>query len=171
MVDFRMNAMEYFISPISIADRESVMDIFNFYVEHSFAAYPDKKLPYAAFDRFLQISEGYPAGTARDANGNVVGFGMLKAHSPMPAFSRTAEVSYFIHPDHTGKGLGRMLLGYLEKGAVEQRITTILASISSLNTGSIAFHERNGFMTCGLFRKVGQKHGQEFDTVWMQKML
>jgi len=166
-----MNVMEYAIGPISNEDRTSVIDIFNYYVEHSFAAYPDKRLPYEAFDRFLQMSGGFPTGTIRDRNGMVAGFGMLKAHSAMSVFSRTVEWSCFIHPDHTGKGLGRKLLDYLEKGAVEQGITSILASISSLNTGSIAFHERNGFTACGLFRKVGQKHGQEFDTVWMQKML
>lgn len=163
--------MEYAISPISHEDREPIIDIFNHYVEHSFAAYPDRKIPYEAFDRLLQLSHGLPTGTVRDPDGKVVGFGMLKAYSPIPAFSRTAEVTCFIHPDHTGKGLGKQLLDHLEQGAIGQGITTILASISSLNPGSIKFHDRHGFLPCGLFRKVGEKHGKEFDIVWMQKML
>jgi len=163
--------MKYSIDPISSEDREPIIEIFNYYVEHSFAAYPDRTLPYEAFDRFLQMSDGYPAGTLRDQHGTVVGFGMLKAHSPMPVFSRTAEATCFIHPDHTGKGLGKQLLDYLVNGSIEQGITTILASISSLNPGSIAFHERNGFIPCGRFSNVGKKHGQVFDIVWMQKML
>lgn len=146
------------------------MDIFNYYVENSFAAYPENKLPYEAFDMFLQMSSGFPTGSIRDQNGKIVGFGMLRTHNPMPTFSRTAEVTYFIHPDHTGVGLGKMLLSYLEKGAVEKGITNILASISSLNPRSIEFHQKNGFRECGRFRKVGKKNGQEFDTVWMQKM-
>jgi phosphinothricin acetyltransferase len=89
----------------------------------------------------------------------------------MPTFSRTAEVTYFIHPDHTGKGLGKLLLGFLEKGAVEKGITNILANISSLNPRSIEFHQKNGFIKCGRLRNVGKKNGQEFDTVWMQKRL
>jgi len=129
------------------------------------------KIANQAFDMFLQMSNGFPRGTIKDQNGKIVGFGMLRTHNPMPAFSQTAEVTYFIHPDHTGKGLGKMLLGYLERGAVERGITNILANISSLNPDSIKFHQKNGFMECGRFRKVGKKKGREFDTVWMQKML
>ena len=163
--------MEYSIRPIADEDRESIMDIFNHYVESSFAAYPENKLPYEAFDMLLQMSNGFPRGSIKNRQGETVGFGMLRAHNPMPTFSQTAEVTYFIHPDHTGKGLGKMLLGFLEKGAVEKGIVNILANISSLNPNSIQFHQKNGFIECGRFKKVGKKKGREFDTVWMQKML
>jgi len=46
--------MKYSISQISNEDREQIIDIFNYYVENSFAAYPENKLPYQAFDMFLQ---------------------------------------------------------------------------------------------------------------------
>jgi phosphinothricin acetyltransferase len=163
--------MEYSISPISNEDRESIIDIFNYYVENSFAAYPEKVFPYQAFDMFLQMSDGFPTGSIRDQNGKIVGFGLLRTHNPMPTFSQTAEVTYFIHPNHTGEGLGKMLLGFLEKGAVEKGITNILANISSLNPRSIEFHQKNGFIECGRFRNVGKKNGHVFDTVWMQKKL
>ena len=96
---------------------------------------------------------------------------MLRTYNPMPAFARTAEVTYFIHPDYTGKGLGKMLLDFLEKGAGEKNITNFMANISSLNPGSIRFHQKNGFVECGRFKNIGMKNGQEFDTVWMQKKL
>jgi len=163
--------MEYTITPMPQADREAIMDIFNHYVENTFAAYPENKLPYAAFDMFLQMSQGFPAGSIKDQDGKTIGFGMLRAHNQIPTFSHTAEVTCFIHPDHTGKGIGKMMLDYLETGAREKGITNILANISSLNPGSIRFHQRNGFMECGRFEKVGKKKGQVFDTIWMQKML
>lgn len=166
-----MNIMEYSISPISNEDRKPIIDIFNHYVENSFAAYPENKLPHQAFDMLFQMSNGFPTGSIKNQNSKVVGFGMLRSYNPMPTFSQTAEATYFIHPEHTGKGLGKMLLGSLEKGAVEKGITNILANISSLNPNSIKFHQKNGFTECGRFRKVGKKNGQEFDTIWMQKML
>jgi len=147
------------------------MDILNCYVENSFAAYPEDRLPYQAFDMLLQISEGFPTAVIKGEDGKVVGFGMLRIHNPIPTFSQTAEVTYFIHPDHTGNGLGKMLLDSLEKGAVERGIKHILANISSLNPGSIRFHQKNGFVECGRFKKVVKKNGREFDTVWMQKSL
>jgi len=163
--------MKYALHPFTAEDRHGVMDIFNYYVEHSFAAYPEDKLPYEAFDRFLQMSWGYPSATVKDENGEITGFGMLRAYSPILTFSRTAEVSYFIHPDHTGKGLGKELLDFFAKAGREMGITNILASISSLNEGSIRFHSKNGFIECGRFKGVGEKKGQIFDTIWMQKNL
>lgn len=64
-----------------------------------------------------------------------------------------------------------MLLSSLEKGAAEKGITNILAGISSLKTDSINFHQKNGFIACGRFKKVGKKNNQEVDTIWMKKML
>ncbi len=163
--------MVYSISPISAEDRREIMDIFNYYVENSFAAYLEKKLPYEAFDMFLQVSAGYPTAAVADEKGEIVGFGMLRVHNAMPVFSQTAEVTYFIHPLHASKGIGSLLLGYLERRAREMGIRNILASISSLNPASIAFHLKHGFAECGRFRNVGRKNGRDFDTVWMQKIL
>ena len=161
--------MNYAIRPIKPADREPVMDIFNHYVEYSFAAYPETRLPYAAFDMFMNMAQGYPTGALIDKIGTVVGFGMLRAFNPMPAFSCSAETTNFLHPDHTGKGLGKRLLGHLELGGRELGIATLLANISSLNPGSVAFHAMNGFVECGRFRGVGMKNGRVFDVIWMQK--
>lgn len=58
--------MEYVISPISDGHRESIVDIFNHYVENSFAAYPERRLPYESFDMFLQMSKGYPTESIKD---------------------------------------------------------------------------------------------------------
>ena len=163
--------MDYVMSLISNEDRKSMMDIFNYYVENSYAAYPETKLPYEAFDMFLQMAQGYPTAKVKDKNGRVVGFGLLRSHNPIPAFSKTAEITYFIHPDHTGKGIGTKLLRLLEKEGMQKGITNILANISSLNPRSVDFHKKNGFIECGRFKNVGRKKGKPFDTVWMQKML
>ncbi len=163
--------MEYSFRPIKKEDRESIIDIFNQYIENSFASYRENKFLYQDFDMLLQMSNSCPRVSIIDKNGKIVGFGMLRVHIPMPTFSQTAEVTYFIHPDHTGKGLGKMLLAFLEKSAAEKNITNILANISSLNPKSIEFHQKNGFIECGRFKKVGKIKGKEFDTVWMQKML
>lgn len=163
--------MTYSIEPIVPDDREPIIDIFNYYIENTFAAFPEEKMPYHAFDIFLQMSDGLPAVKITDENSKLVGFGMLRQFNPMPVFSHTAEITYFIDSNQTGKGIGKDLLEFLEKNGRQKGITTLLANISSLNTGSIRFHKRNGFIECGRFVNVGRKKGQMFDTVWMQKML
>jgi phosphinothricin acetyltransferase len=71
----------------------------------------------------------------------------------------------------TGKGLGTVLVTHLIEAGREQGIATVLAGISSRNEGSIRFHERLGFVACGRFREIGEKKGQLFDVVWMQRMV
>lgn len=163
--------MKYTITPMTSTDGDAVMDIFNHYIEHSFAAYRQSRLPVQAFDLFLQSSQGYPSGVIRDETGMILGFGMLRAHKDIPEFSHTAEITYFLHPEYRGRGLGKELLKKLEKEGSEQGITTILAHISSKNPRSIAFHRQNGFRQCGCFQGVGKKYGQDFDVIWMQKIL
>ncbi len=159
------------IAPLAKDSQKEVLDIFNYYVENSFAAYPEQKLPYEFFDHFLKMSEGYPALIATDEQGNILGFGMLRAYNPFPTFSKTAEITYFVKPGYTGKGVGKKILDSLLAEARKKGITSIIASISSLNEGSIAFHKKNGFQECGRLREVGNKKAETFDVLYMQKML
>jgi L-amino acid N-acyltransferase YncA len=159
------------LKPMTNMDRIPVIDIFNYYIENSFAAYPDQKVSYKFFDILLKAGEEYPAIVAKEDTGEVVGFGMLRAYHPFPAFSKTSEISYFIKPEYTRQGVGHRILTHLIHKAEEKGISSILASISSLNEPSIRFHKRNGFIECGRFTKIGQKKGLFFDVVYMQKML
>jgi hypothetical protein len=59
--------MEFILRPILFEDREAIMDVFNYYAENSFAAYPETKLPYQAFDLFLQMSKVRHGLDAEDA--------------------------------------------------------------------------------------------------------
>jgi L-amino acid N-acyltransferase YncA len=158
-------------SPMTASDRVAVIDLFNYYIEHTFAAYPEQKVPYGFFDHFLEACRNYPSLAATLPDGTLAGFGLLRAHTPVPGFLHTAEITYFIRADLTGKGLGSVMLARLEEEGKRRGITTILSSVSSLNEGSIRFHAGHGFTECGRFKKVGMKKGICFDTVWMQKFL
>ncbi|MCX6677796.1 MAG: GNAT family N-acetyltransferase [Methanothrix sp.] len=163
--------MDFTIASVSKEDGKAIIDIFNHYVQSSFAAYPEDRVPYEFFSLFLNMAEGYPFLVARDGEGNVLGFALLRPHSPMPVFSGAAEITCFIAPEHTGKGMGKAMHESLLHEAKEKGITSILASISSLNPASLAFHRKCGFRECGRFQKVGRKWGRYFDVVWMQRMI
>ncbi len=154
-------------------DREAVIDLFNHYVENSFAAYPEQKVPYGLFDRFLKMTEGYPAYTARDeeSGGRFVGFAFLRPYHPVPSFMRAAEISYFIEPGYTGRGIGSALLNRILTEARNKGVDTVLANVSSLNGASLRFHDRHGFTECGRFLRVARKKGRDLDAVWMQLIL
>jgi phosphinothricin acetyltransferase len=159
------------LTPITEEDGIPVIDIFNYYIENSFAAYAEQAVPYVFFDTFLQMFQAYPSVAVRDEDNTVIGFGFLRAHHPSDSFAQTAEITYFIDPQHTRKGFGTQMLNYLCAEAKNKKIDTILANISSLNPPSIAFHKKCGFIQCGRFRNIGRKNGKRFDVVWMQKII
>ncbi|MBP7051502.1 MAG: N-acetyltransferase [Phycisphaerae bacterium] len=161
--------MDIQLTPITPADGRAVVDLFNHYVLHSFAAFPETPLPEAFFDRLLEATRGLPTVAARDPSGRLLGFALLRPHIPWPTSSHVGEITYFVAPDSTGLGLGSKMLADLETRARAQGIRTILASISSLNEMSLAFHRKHGFEEVGRFRNVVIKRGTPFDAVWMQK--
>ena len=163
--------MDYTFTPIKDEYRETIIDIFNHYVENSYAAYSETKLPYEAFYNFAQMFQGFPNAAVKDSNGKLIGFGFLRTYNPLPTFSHTAEISYFLSPIHTGKGIGRALLDYLIEEGKRKGITHILANISSLNIESITFHKKNGFFECGRFKNICKKNQRYFDVIWMQRNL
>jgi phosphinothricin acetyltransferase len=163
--------MEYIIRKVCDTDKKNVIDVFNYFIEKTFAAYPEKKVEYSFFEILQEISVNDSCYVIEDRNHTIIGFGLLRKHQHVDVFQRTAEVTYFILPEHTERGLGSKLLDILIHDARESDIDTLLAHISSLNEKSILFHRKHGFVDCGRFQRVGKKRGKDFDVVWMQKFL
>lgn len=159
-----------YFEKMSSQHQDDVMKIFNYYVENSFSAYPENKLSVEFFEKFLEMTKGYPAYVI-NVNDKTAGFCFIRAYNPFPAFKETAEITYFIDKDFTGKGLGKAALCKLEEEARNLGIKNILASITSENIQSISFHKKFGFTECGRFNGIGNKWGKYFDIIWMQKKI
>lgn len=147
-----------------------VMEIFNYYVLNSYAAYPDKKLPYSYFNEFLNMTKGYPAKVV-EYESKIIGFGFLRPYKPFSTFRTTAEITYFIDHNFKGQGLGSQMLAILEDEGQKMGIKAIFASIVSLNAESLIFHQHKGFKQVGLLTEIGNKMGKAFDIIWMKKLL
>ena len=149
-------------------DREPVMDIFNHYVTTGFAAYPDKPLPTGFFDVMRNDAHAFYVA---EKDGDVVGFSLMKPFLPFSTFGSTATVSVFIDPSHRHLGYGSVLLDAMAREAGVKGIAVLLASISSRNPASLAFHEKHGFVEAGRLHNTGFKFNERFDVVWMEKDL
>jgi len=163
--------MPYTLLPMTVEHRRPVIDIFNHFVANDWSAYPEEPLDYGMYDRFLDMARGYPAFVAVSEDGTVAGFGFLHAFLPAATFSRAAEVTYFILPEHTRHGVGSRMLNAFTEAGRGRGVDSLLASISSRNEASLSFHKQHGFAECGRMTAVGRKFGEDFDVVWMQKRI
>lgn len=162
--------MDYNIRKVNNNDGQQIIDIFNYYIENSFAAFLDHKLEYDAFQPLLTMINGYPFYAVEEETA-IIGFGFIGKYHPSAAFNKVAELTYFILPPYTHRGLGTRLFNILSAEAKKLGIETLLANITSLNHTSINFHLALGFTECGRFARIGRKNNVEFDVVWMQKFI
>ena len=117
------------------------------------------------------VAESLPYLVA-EAEGQITGYAYASRYRPRPAYRFTIEDSIYIHPDHVGKGIGRLLLIELIKQCEQGPWRQMIAVIGdSNNAPSIRLHQALGFRHAGLFQAVGWKFGRWLDTVLMQRAL
>lgn len=162
--------MEYIFTPMADQHREAITAILNHHIATGFAAYPSQPLPPEFWDYLRRMTSGYPAYVV-EHQGEVVGYGLLRPHMPPDTLRRTAEIGYFLMPQHCGRGVGGRLLELLSREAKAMGIDNLLANVSSRNEGSQRFHLAHGFQEVGRFQRVGRKWDQDFDLVWFQKFI
>ena len=160
--------MEETIRDVGPDDWSDISGIFNHFVAESFAAYSEIPVGKHFFQDRWMTQPDYPFLVAESA-GKAIGFAYLAPFHPAQTMKHSATLTYFILPEHTGKGIGQKFLEILIQKGQQKGITNFLANISSKNPGSLRFHLRNGFHECGRMEQVGVKHGQAFDMIWVQK--
>ena len=166
-----MSTASCVIRKVKDEDRDAVIGIINYFIEHSYANYMESQVDGSFFDMARNMCRNGIFYVVDSPQEGVIGFGMLRPHMYPGLFKRAAEVSYFILPGHTHKGLGGKLLATLEQEAHKVEIEILLANISSINDQSLSFHRKHGFKDCGRFERIGSKFGKDFDIVWMQKFI
>lgn len=156
-------------------DIEGMLEIFNYYIENSFAAYLETPVGpeffHTSHDEDESNKTEHSPFYVMEENNRVVGLGALRPYLPFRNFQHIGVVSYFMLPEYTRKGLGTKLLDALCQDAKKKNIKSLLANVSSKNQASLNFHLKHGFVECGRFKAVGTKFGMYFDIVWLQKFL
>ncbi|MEN2737989.1 N-acetyltransferase family protein [Microbacterium sp. X-17] len=164
----------YEIRPAEIGDIPDLREIYNYYVTNSVVTFDEKKWPLAKwrekFDTLQRL--GLPMLVAISPAGHVLGYALVQPWAGKSAYRYTVEDSIYLGPGASGKGLGRALLAALIAACEEKGIHEIVAVISDKGAeGSIALHERLGFVEVGRMGRVGYKFGRWLGTVYLQKSL
>jgi L-amino acid N-acyltransferase YncA len=163
--------MDYPMRLAADSDAQAVADIFNHFVENSFAAYPSLPVDRSFLGRLQTLAGRLPTYVIETPTGKVVGFAGLRPLHMADSMARSAEATIFILPAHTHCGVGSAVMKRLEEDARALEVDTIIGGASSHNEASLQFQRRHGFVECGRFRRVGRKFDRDFDIVWMQKFL
>ena len=161
------------IRPAGPADIDAIHRIYAHHVLKGSASFEEVPPDAAEMERRRSdvVAHGLPYIAALNDN-VLVGYAYLTPYRPRSAYRFTVEDSIYLAPGHERQGIGGRLLGNLIEVATALGMRQMLAVIGdSANRGSIALHERHGFVHAGTFRSVGFKHGGWLDSVLMQRAL
>lgn len=100
---------------------------------------------------------------------HIIGWAALTPVSSRCVYAGVAEVSVYVDPAHSGKGIGLILLNELVKQSEAEGIWTLQAGIFPENTASLRIHEKAGFRILGIREKIGKQNGIWRDTALLER--
>ena len=147
-----------------------ILDIFNDAILNSTALYDYKPWTMDTMKVWFETKaqHNFPVIGIVDDEGVLMGFGSYGQFRMRPAYKYTIENSLYVHRDHRGKGLGKILLNEIISHATSQNFHSIIAVIDASNEISIDLHRKAGFTQVGVFREVGYKFGRWLDAAFLQ---
>lgn len=160
------------IRPAEASDAEALMAIYNPVVQTSTATFDlvprtlEQQLDWLA-DR----SGARVVLVAEAEDRSVAGYAAISPYRERAAYSTTVEDSVYVHPDHQGRGVGRLLLEAMVDTARAHGFHAMMARIVADHEASIALHAVCGFEIVGHEREVGRKFGRWLDVTLMERLL
>lgn len=103
--------------------------------------------------------------------GEVVGYAYVVAFRKRPAYRFAVKHSIYVHHEHLGRGVGRVLMQALIDACAAAGYRQMIGYIDADNTASLGIHERFGFTRVGLLPAVAFRYGRWSDTVMVQRSL
>lgn len=86
----------------------------------------------------------------------VVGWAAIMPSSSRCAYKGCVELSVYVDNDYQGKGIGTALVQRLAAEAQEKGYWSILSTVFSINTASIAMHKKCGFREIGYRERIAK---------------
>ncbi|GAA1648196.1 GNAT family N-acetyltransferase [Microbacterium flavum] len=164
----------YEIRPVRESDIPDIREIYNHYVTNSVVTFDEKKWTLAQWREKVAFlaKHDMPFLVAEGPSGQILGYALVQPMSAKSAFRYSVENSIYLGHAATGKGLGRALLEALITASEEAGIHQMVAVISDKGAeGSVALHEKLGFVEVGRMGRVGFKFGRWLGTIYLQRQL
>jgi phosphinothricin acetyltransferase len=160
------------LRPFQWSDIPAITAIYQHYVTETAITF-DTEAPGepAMADKFGHlVALGHPLIVAEE-DGKVLGYAYASFYRPRAAYRFTCEDSIYLHPDATGKGLGKLMLTELITRSRAFGFKQMIAVITADTKNSIAIHEKFGFRHVGRYEAVGLKFERWHDIVHLQLAL
>ena len=152
-------------------DLEIVKEIYDYYILNSVATFHTELISISELKEFIPVGHPKYKSFLILYGGSVCGYCYMAPYKKRQAYDRSAEVTIYLRPAYSGRGIGYQVIPKLEEIAVGKGIKVLLGVITDGNEASIRLFRACGFEKCAHFRQVGEKFGKILDVVVCQKIL
>jgi L-amino acid N-acyltransferase YncA len=103
--------------------------------------------------------------------GEVVGYAYVVLFRKRPAYRYTVKHSIYVHHEHLGRGVGKLLMQELIDACAAAGFRQMIGYIDADNAASLNLHEKFGFARVGLLRGIAYRYGRWADSIMVQRSL
>ena len=103
--------------------------------------------------------------------GEVVGYAYVVLFRKRPAYRYTVKHSIYVHHEHLGRSIGRLLMQGLIDACAAAGFRQMIGYIDADNAASLALHEKFGFVRVAHLPAVAFRYGRWSDSVMVQRSL
>jgi phosphinothricin acetyltransferase len=156
----------------TLDDLPGILDIYNHAIIHTTSVYSEHPHTYEMRLTWYndRINSGFPIFVA-EKDRRVVGFSTFGQFRVWPCYRYTVEHSVYVHVDHRGKSISKLLLQPLIDRAREMKLHAMIAGVDAENNISYQLHRSFGFVEVAHFKEVGFKFGRWLDLKFMELIL
>ncbi|MGP3788430.1 arsinothricin resistance N-acetyltransferase ArsN1 family A [Paenibacillus sp. 1A_MP2] len=152
-------------------DLGSILTIYNQGIEDRIATLETELKDEVYMYEWFKKHQGRYTVLVAEVNQCVIGWASINVYNPRSAYDGVGDLSIYIHRDHRGKGIGKQLLGKLEKIGMQHNFYKFVLFTFPFNTLGQSLYHRAGYREVGVFQNHGFLEGNFVDVMAMEKLL
>jgi len=153
-------------------DLNRLVEIYNHYVTETHNTFDTEAFAVAARTQwFTQFAESGPYRLlVAESDDEILGYATSTVFKPKTAYNTSVETTVYLDNNYLGQGLGIQLYSQLIDVLInEEPVHRAYGGVALPNDGSVALHEKLGFVRVASYHEVGFKLGQYWDVDWFEK--
>ncbi len=161
------------IRAIQEQDAKAISDIYNYYIENTVITFEEDTVNTQDISKRMATiqSADLPWLVVEDELGEILGYAYASKWRERFSYRFSVEVTVYLSPEQSGKGLGTQLYQALFTELKSRNIHSVIGGITLPNPASVAMHEKFSLEKVAHFKEVGFKFEQWLDVGYWQGTL
>ena len=151
----------------------SIVQIYNHYIEHSHATFDEAPFSIGARAPWFALfaEDGPYQLLVATQDSNVLGFCCSTPFGVKTGYDTSVETSIYVSPDALARGIGSKLYARLFANLHGSGLHRAYGGVALPNDACARLHEKFNFRKIGVYEEAGRKFDKYWDVLWYEKQI